>query len=45
MDETRIKVDVNAEKKTMGVIVLVFGASAVFVCGLIAYAIFRLLGQ
>lgn len=44
MDETRIKIDVDATKKTMGVIVYVLGSAAFLVgCG-IGYVIFRLLG-
>lgn len=44
MDETRIKVDVGATKKTMGIIVWMFGALALLGgCG-IGYVIFRLLG-
>lgn len=44
MDETRIKIDVDATKKTMGVIVWVLGSAAFLGgCG-IGYVIFRLLG-
>ena len=44
MDETRIKIDVDATKKTMGVIVYVVGV-LVFVVGCGAgYVIFKLFG-
>ena len=44
MDETRIPVDMDQEKRTMGVIVLIAGVFAFLICGFVTYVIFRLLG-